>query len=333
MSRLDRFKEIGTSLTNTGITTSRETVASLQSEIERLQLSQPTTYLSPHAIRRSPYQPRKYFDPDSQSQLNANVREFGILQNLVVRPVDGGYELIAGERRLIASLVNNLNEVPVAIRPLSDRDARRLALAENLHRDNLNPIEETEAILHLLTIELDVESVEQVKTILYALDNLAKGKKVTHNVMGNVEEYQAIVTQAIADNTKGMTWRSFINNRLPLLNLPLDVLTAIMKGEIEYTKGKAIAKIADLEQREQILSMAIDQRWTLAQINEKIKSDLTPPLGCKPDSQLVNVEPKQRLQSTLKKATSIRIWQDPQKWKKMEKLLTQIDLLLSQEPG
>lgn len=175
-----------------------------------------------------------------------------------------------------------------------------------------------------------MESVERVKTILYALDNLAKGKKATHNVMGNVEEYQAIVNQVIADNTKGMTWRSFINNRLPLLNLPSDVLTAIMKGEIEYTKGKAIAKITDSDRRQQILSMAIKQQWTLAPITEKIKSDLTITLGGKPDSQLVNIEPRQRLQSTLKKATSVRIWQDPQKWKKMEKLLAQIDLLLTQ---
>jgi ParB family transcriptional regulator, chromosome partitioning protein len=323
MSRLDRFNEIGTSLNANTTNASRETITELQAEIERLQQAQPTTHLSPQSITRSPYQPRKYFDPDSQAQLNANVREFGVIQNLVVRSIDNGYELIAGERRLIASLANNLTIVPVVVLSLSDLDARRLALAENLHRDNLNPIEETQAILDLLMIELEVGTIDEVKSILYALDNLAKGKKVTHNVMGNVENLQEIVVQVIADNAKGMNWRSFVNNRLPLLNLPDLVLETILKGDVEYTKGQAIAKIADLDLREEMLAMAIEQRWSLVQIREQIKSSQVP-------QPSVDLEPKQRIQSTLKKATSSRVWQDPQKWKKIDKLLTQIDELLSQ---
>jgi ParB family transcriptional regulator, chromosome partitioning protein len=323
MSRLDRFNEIGTSLNVNTINANRETITELQAEIERLQQAQPTTHLPPQSITRSPYQPRKYFDPDSQAQLNANVREFGVIQNLVVRSIDNGYELIAGERRLIASLANNLTIVPVVVLSLSDLDARRLALAENLHRDNLNPIEETQAILDLLMIELEVGTIDEVKSILYALDNLAKGKKVTHNVMGNIENLQEIVTQVVADNAKGMNWRSFVNNRLPLLNLPDLVLEKILKGDVEYTKGQAIAKIADLDLREEMLAMAIEQRWSLAQIREQIKSSQVP-------QPSVNLEPKQRIQSTLKKATSSRVWQDPQKWKKIDKLLTQIDELLAQ---
>jgi ParB family transcriptional regulator, chromosome partitioning protein len=323
MSRLDRFNEIGTSLNVNTMNANRETITELQAEIERLQQAQPTTHLPPQSITRSPYQPRKYFDPDSQDQLNANVREFGVIQNLVVRSIDNGYELIAGERRLIASLANNLTIVPVVVLSLSDLDARRLALAENLHRDNLNPIEETQAILDLLMIELEVGTIDEVKSILYALDNLAKGKKVTHNVMGNVENLQEIVIQVISDNAKGMNWRSFVNNRLPLLNLPDLVLEKILKGDVEYTKGQAIAKIADLDLREEMLAMAIEQRWSLVQIRDQIKSSQVP----QPSAPL---EPKQRIQSTLKKATSVRVWQDPQKWKKIDKLLTQIDELLAQ---
>ena len=87
MSRLDRFNEIGTSLATTSTAVNRD-ITALRAEIERLQQAQPTTHLPPDSIKRSPYQPRKYFDPDSQAQLNANVREFGILQNLVVRAID-----------------------------------------------------------------------------------------------------------------------------------------------------------------------------------------------------------------------------------------------------
>jgi len=325
MSRLERFNELGTSLTTTKTTAERETIATLQSEIERLQQALPTTHLPPQSITRSPYQPRKYFDPDSQSQLNANIREFGIIQNLVVRSIDDGYELIAGERRLVAALANNLTNVPVVILSLSDRDARRLALAENLHRDNLNPIEETQAVLDLLSIELEAETIDEVKSLLYALDNLAKGKKVTHNVMGNIEARQAIVTQVIADNAKGMNWRSFVNNRLPLLNLPGEVLDAILKGDIEYTKGKAIAKIDDRDRREQLLSTAIDRRLSLTQIGEEIKSTQADLPAIDP----ATLEPRQRIQSTLKKATSAKVWQDPLKWKKIDKLLIQIDELLA----
>jgi ParB family transcriptional regulator, chromosome partitioning protein len=325
MSRLERFNELGTSLTTTQTTADRETIATLQSEIERLQQALPTTHLPPQSITRSPYQPRKYFDPDSQSQLNANIGEFGIIQNLVVRSIDDGYELIAGERRLVAALANNLTKVPVVILSLSDRDARRLALAENLHRDNLNPIEETQAVLDLLSIELDAETIDEVKSLLYALDNLAKGKKVTHNVMGNIEARQAIVTQVIADNAKGMNWRSFVNNRLPLLNLPDEVLDAILKGDIEYTKGKAIAKIDDRDLRSQLLSTAIDRGLSLTQIGEEIKSTQVDLPAIEP----ATLEPRQRIQSTLKKATSAKVWQDPLKWKKIDKLLVQIDELLA----
>ena len=322
MSRLDRFNEIGTSLATTSTAVNRETITALRAEIERLQQVQPTTHLPLDSIKRSPYQPRKYFDPDSQAQLNANVREFGILQNLVVRAIDDGYELIAGERRSIAAVANNLTTVPVVILSLSDRDARRLALAENLHRDNLNPIEETQAILSLLAIELEVGTIEEVRSILYALDNLAKGKKVTHNVMGNVEDCQIIVDRVINDNAKGMNWRSFVNNRLPLLNLPDPILDAILKGEIEYTKGQAIAKIEDTERQSEMLAMAIEQHWSLTQIRAQIKSSqISPPA--------INLEPKQRIQSTLKKAASVKVWQ-PQKWRKIDKLLAQIDELLAQ---
>ena len=337
MSRLDRFNEIGTSLATTSTAVNRD-ITALRAEIERLQQAQATTHLPPDSIKRSPYQPRKYFDPESQAQLNANVREFGILQNLVVRAIDDGYELIAGERRSIAAVANNLTTVPVVILSLSDRDARRLALAENLHRDNLNPIEETQAILSLLAIELEVGTSEEVRSILYALDNLAKGKKVTHNVMGNVEDCQIIVDRVINDNAKGMNWRSFVNNRLPLLNLPDLVLGAILKGEIEYTKGQAIAKIDDTDRRSEMLAMAIEQHWSLTQIRAQIKSSQIslPAVNLEPKQRSSDgrvprpeEEPKQRIQSTLKKAASIKVWQ-PQKWRKIDKLLAQIDELLAQ---
>ena len=129
-----------------------------------------------------------------------------------------------------------------------------------------------------------------------------------------------------------------MNNRLPLLNLPDLLLDAILKGEIEYTKAQAIAKIDDLDRRAEMLKMAIDQHWSLAQIKAQIKTSQinSPALNLEPKQRSSDgrvprpeEEPKQRIQSTLKKATTIKVWQDPQKWKKIDKLLAQIDDLLA----
>lgn len=322
MSRLDRFKEIGNSLisSNTNIA-SEQTIFALQAEIQQLKQGQPTTYLAAHLIRPSPFQPRKYFDKSTQAQLDANIKEFGVLQNLIVRRLDDGYELVVGERRLRASIANNL-EVPVVIRVLTDRDARRLALAENLYRDNLNAIEETDAILHLLAVELSINTTEEVKKILYSLDNLAKGKKVTYKFVGSAEEIQSIVAQTIYTNANGMNWRSFIRNRLPLLNLPDEILTAIMSGQIDYTKAQSIARITDPVSRATILLAAIEQNWSLAEIKKQINIFRTQ------EVEKVHLEPKQRIQLTLNKAARSQIWQDPQRWGKIEKLLAKIDELL-----
>ena len=134
MGRRDLYDQLNTKTISQSVSPD---IVALHAEIHRLQNEQPTTRLDPNIIVRSPYQPRKYFDPLKQAQLTANIKEFGILQNLVVRLVNGIYELVAGERRLISALDNNLADVPVSIFELSDRDARRWALAENIQRENL----------------------------------------------------------------------------------------------------------------------------------------------------------------------------------------------------
>ncbi|HEY9657319.1 MAG TPA: ParB/RepB/Spo0J family partition protein, partial [Allocoleopsis sp.] len=100
-------------------------------------------------------QPRRYFNPEKMAQLVASVRVYGILEPILVRPLkDGNYELIAGERRLRAAQEVGLTQIPVVSHEVSDQEALKIALMENLQRDDLNPIEETEAILELLAIAL-----------------------------------------------------------------------------------------------------------------------------------------------------------------------------------
>ncbi len=90
-------------------------------------------------------QPRKEFDEASLSELADSIAEHGLLQPILVRPLpDGGYQIVAGERRWRASRMAGLSEIPAVIRELSERDAAQLALVENLQREDLNPLEEAE---------------------------------------------------------------------------------------------------------------------------------------------------------------------------------------------
>ena len=109
-------------------------------------------FLSPHKIVPNPQQPRKDFDPEDLAELVHSIREIGILQPIVVREIPGQdtYELIMGERRLRASKEVGLESIPVIIRDTADEDMLRDALLENLHRSQLNPLEEASAYQQLL---------------------------------------------------------------------------------------------------------------------------------------------------------------------------------------
>lgn len=102
-------------------------------------------------IRPNPYQPRRDFSDEEMAELAESVRVRGILQPLLVRPVDGAYELIAGERRLRAAKMAGLNAVPVVARNVVDAELLELSIIENIQRENLNAMEEAEAYQRLLT--------------------------------------------------------------------------------------------------------------------------------------------------------------------------------------
>ena len=105
-------------------------------------------------------QPRNGFDDASLNELAASIRENGIMQPLVVRPREGGYELIAGERRWRASQMAGLANVPIVIRDVDDRTSLELALVENLQRENLDPVEEAKGYAQLVDqFELTQEEV------------------------------------------------------------------------------------------------------------------------------------------------------------------------------
>jgi ParB family transcriptional regulator, chromosome partitioning protein len=102
-------------------------------------------------IRPNPYQPRKEFRPEDLAELQASLQANGLLQPVVVRPgADGGYELIAGERRLRAATQLGWTDIPVVVRDIDDRTLLTLALVENLQRTDLNAVEEAEGYQRLI---------------------------------------------------------------------------------------------------------------------------------------------------------------------------------------
>lgn len=281
-------------------------------------ISNPHT-ISIESIKLPNSQPRRYFDAEKLEQLVISVKEHGILEPLLVRPLEAGqYELVAGERRYRAAIKVGLTEVPVVVRKLNDREALQLSLVENLVREDLNPVEETEGILQLLSLRLN-QDTDNVVSLLYRMQNEAKGK-VTQNVLGN-EESEAI--EAVFDALGMITWESFVSSRLPLLKLPEDVLEALRKGEIEYTKATVIARIKDLAQRTALLEATIADNLSLTQINERIKA-----------TRQVNQEPsslKNRYKEASKQLQKAKVWENPKKQKALEKLLAQIEALLVEE--
>lgn len=270
------------------------------------------------AIRLPPQQPRRYFDPDKLEQLVLSIKEHGILEPLLVRPRPGGeYELVAGERRYRAAQKLGLAEVPVVIRKLTDEEALALSLIENLHREDLNPVEETEGILQLLSLKLNV-AVEETISLLYRMQNEAKGK-VTLNVLGSQSGEEV---KSLFDSLGLMSWESFASSRLPLLKLPTEVLDALRRGEIEYTKATAIARVKDVSARRALLKAAIEEKLSLTQIAERIKA--TRPSGSQ-DSL------KQRIKQASSRLQKAKLWDSPEKQQVLEKLLEQMEALLADE--
>ncbi len=219
-------------------------------------------------IRLPHRQPRRYFNPDKMEHLTQSVKEHGILEPLLVRRLaDNEYELVAGERRYRAAKEAGLHEIPISIRELDDEQALQIALIENLQREDLNPLEETEGLLELLAITVHASKEEVIRILNITAHAKRKGEEVADNVIRKkLDEIEKIFTFV-----GPLSPESFRTNRLPLLNLPGEVLDALRMGKLEYTKARVIARVKEPEQRRQLLEKAIVEDLSLTQIKEEIK--------------------------------------------------------------
>ena len=183
-------------------------------------------------IRPNPDQPRRSFDPAALSELADSIREHGILQPLVVREVESGYELIAGERRLRAAQMAGLREVPVVTHggaEIASTDRLELSLVENLQRADLDPIEEALAFRRLMRE--------------FGLSIQAIGQRLGRD-------------------------HSDVSHTMRLLNLPEIVQQAIASGQISVGHGKVLLIVPDPAQQIAGMNHILEQGWSVRKTEE-----------------------------------------------------------------
>ena len=160
-------------------------------------------------IRSNPYQPRKTFNEESLKELAVSIKEYGVVQPVIVKKSIKGYELIAGERRCKASRLAGLTEVPAIIKEFSDQEMMEIALIENIQREDLNAIDEARSIMNIIKIRS------------YTQEEFAEkfGKS-----------------------------RSYVTNILGLLNLPESIQKMVVNKEISNSHARVLSKLDDKEQ-------------------------------------------------------------------------------------
>ncbi len=296
-------------------------------------------------IRTNPSQPRRYFDPVAMQHLVDSIRQNGVLQPILVRDIEGGYEVVAGERRLQAARQAGLLRIPAIIRHLSDQEATQLALIENLQREDLNPVEETEGYLSLLQIRLrrepeftsfsrsnDEDPYGDVLRLLFAMNNQRsshkQGRAVNNNVVINLTPIVEEVFSAIGRTS----WISFLQHRLPLRKLPEDVLEALRQGALEYTKARQLGRLTSESLdcapeearavRRRLLERILADGLSLSELKLLVEAEL----GYRRDVHTLQ-ERASRLAKSLRRLRGLTREQEQTLLERIEELERYIDLL------
>lgn len=180
-------------------------------------------------LRSNPYQPRKNFDETALQELANSIKEHGVFQPIIAKKSIKGYEIIAGERRVKASILAGKETVPAILRDFSDQDMMEIALLENLQRENLNALEEAMAYKKLL----DELSLTQ--------DKLAErlGKS-----------------------------RSHITNMLGLLSLPEEVKDMIISGKLSMSHARVLSKMENSEKVKELAEKIVADGLSVREIED-----------------------------------------------------------------
>ena len=189
--------------------------------------------LAVEAIRPNPEQPRTRFDPEALAGLAASIEESGVVQPLLVRPLhDGGYELIAGERRWRAAQKAGLKKVPAIVRDPEQAERLQVALIENMVREDLNPVEEARACAALV-------------------DDLGLSKEELARRLGRS--------------------RPAVSNLIRLLDLPDEALDLLESGELSGGHGRALLAASGNDVRRRLARDAAKGGWSVRETENRVK--------------------------------------------------------------
>ena len=184
-------------------------------------------------LRSNPYQPRKVFDEDALRELADSIKENGVFQPIIVKKSIKGYEIIAGERRVKASILAGLETIPAIIRDFTDEEMMQIALLENLQRENLNAIEEANAYKAMI-------------------DSLG-------------------ITQEELSKKLGKS-RSHVTNMIGLLRLSDYVQNLVLHGKISMGHARVLSKLSDNEKIESLANRIVSEDLSVRTL-ESLVSD------------------------------------------------------------
>jgi len=188
-------------------------------------------------VRPNPRQPRRVFDDEAIQRLSESVKADGVVQPIIVRDVGDGYEIVAGERRWRAARLAGLRTIPAIVRSADDRELLILALAENVAREDLNPIDQARAYA-VLADELDLTQTEIARRV---------GKS-----------------------------RPAVANTMRLLELPDDVLEVIAAGDLTEGHGRALLLASGQDERSSLARTAVSRGWSVRECEAAAKRAAKP---------------------------------------------------------
>ena len=199
------------------------------------QLESAHAELPVSSIRPNPYQPRTEWDNDELMALSESIRENGIIQPIIVRKNTDGYEIIAGERRFRAACLAGLETVPVLKRQATDNEMLELALVENIHRADLNPIERAKAY---------------------------------QNYIRNFNLTQTDAAKRLGED------RTVVANHLRLLDLPLDIKNMLSDGKLSMGHARAILALPSDDLRRKLANRALAGRLSVREVERLVRKHL-----------------------------------------------------------
>ncbi len=192
------------------------------------------TMIKVEEIRANPYQPRKTFNEDSLEELATSIKEYGVVQPIIVKKSIKGYELIAGERRLRASKKAGLVEIPAIIKDFTDQEMMEIALIENIQREDLNAIDEAKSVLNII------------------------------NLRGFTQEEFA---------KKFGKSRVYITNLLGLLKLPNNIQEMVVNKELSPSHARVLSKLDDENQINELAKKVIKNKLNVRELENLVNNN------------------------------------------------------------